>query len=199
MIYVDASITFTGWSALTGVIQAESPITVNTGVTVGAFGWLSVNPGAITLNGTGAITNIAAIFAGAIPSTGTNRVGIAVRGANSLTAVSIGGWDGTNIDADTGLDWPAANAMRLIAGGTEFIRTNATGIGVFAVAPVARQTSAANLTNNVAVGGVDDTIANYTDLVTYSVDAGAIRNDLYQLSRKVKQVNDALRLYGWLT
>jgi len=67
------------------------------------------------------------------------------------------------------------------------------------VPPVVKQTSGEDLTNNVTVGGTDGTIANFTDLNTYSVDAAAIRNDIYQLARKLKQVNDALRDYGLLT
>ena len=89
--------------------------------------------------------------------------------------------------------------LALQSGSVSRIRMDNTGLAFFAVAPIAQQASAANLTNNVAVGGVDDTIANYTDLATYSTDAAAIRNDIYQLSRKLKQVNDALRLYGLLT
>jgi hypothetical protein len=72
-------------------------------------------------------------------------------------------------------------------------------MGFFSATPAAQQTSGANLTNNVTAGGTDDTIANYTDLTTYANDAAAIRNDIYQLSRKLKQVNDALRTYGLLT
>lgn len=76
---------------------------------------------------------------------------------------------------------------------------SAGGPGFYGSAPVAKQTSGANLTNNVTSGGTDDTIANFTDLAVYANDSAAIRNDIYQLSRKVKQVNDALRLYGLLT
>jgi hypothetical protein len=72
-------------------------------------------------------------------------------------------------------------------------------VGFFSTAPAAQQTSGANLTNNVTAGGTNDTIANYTDLVTYSNDAAAIRNNIYQLARKLKQVNDALRVYGLLS
>lgn len=72
-------------------------------------------------------------------------------------------------------------------------------IGVFNVGPVAQQTSGANLTNNVTSGGTDDTIANFTDLTIYANDAAAIRNDIYQLARKMKQINDGLRSYGWFT
>ena len=65
--------------------------------------------------------------------------------------------------------------------------------------PIVKQTSGENLTNNVTAGGTDGTIANYTDLTTYANDAAAIRNDIYQLARKLKQVNDGLRAYGLLT
>ena len=73
-----------------------------------------------------------------------------------------------------------------------------TGIGFFGATPVAQQSSGADLTNNVASGGTDDVIANFTSLTIYATDAAAIRNDIYQLARKLKQVNDALRLYGLL-
>lgn len=72
-------------------------------------------------------------------------------------------------------------------------------IGVFNVAPVVQQTSGANLTNSVTSGGSNDVIADFTSLTVYSTDAATIRNNIYQLARKVKQINDALRLYGWLT
>lgn len=87
--------------------------------------------------------------------------------------------------------------------GRECIRWQANGsaaaIGFLGATAVARQISGANLTNAVTSGGTDDTISNYTDLIVYANDAAAIRNNVYQLSRKVKQVNDAMRLYGLLT
>lgn len=72
-------------------------------------------------------------------------------------------------------------------------------VGFFNTAVVAQQVSGANLTNNVTAGGTDDTIADFSNLTVYATDAAAIRNDIYQLSRKLKQVNDALRTYGLLT
>lgn len=72
-------------------------------------------------------------------------------------------------------------------------------ISFFGVSAAAQQASGANLTNNVTSGGTSDIIADFTDLTTYSNDAATIRNDIYQLARKLKQVNDALRLYGLLT
>lgn len=82
-------------------------------------------------------------------------------------------------------------------GGAQSLFTG--NMGFYGTAPVAQQASGANLTNNVAVGGVNDTIANFTDLAVYANDAATIRNDIYQLARKLKQVNDALRAYGLLT
>ena len=66
----------------------------------------------------------------------------------------------------------------------------------FNVAPVAGQTVGA-LTNNVSSGGTDGTIATYSDLIIYANDATAIRNDIYQLARSLKQVVDALRVFGF--
>ena len=62
-----------------------------------------------------------------------------------------------------------------------------------------QQVSGANLTNNVTVGGVNDIIADFTSLTVYATDAAAIRNDIYQLARKLKQINDGLRAYGLFT
>ncbi len=78
---------------------------------------------------------------------------------------------------------------------------NASGfLGFFGLAtPVVKQTSGANLTNSVTSGGSTDVIANYTDLSIYANDAAAIRNDIYQLAKKLKQINDGLRSYGLFT
>lgn len=70
---------------------------------------------------------------------------------------------------------------------------------MFGGTPVGRQTSGADLTNNVASGGTNDQIDNWTNLTTYATDAAAIRNAIYQLARKVKQLNDGLRLYNLFT
>lgn len=93
---------------------------------------------------------------------------------------------------------------RVVIGGgaaNSILIANSTGsnLGFFNTAPAARQTSGENLTNNVTSGGTDGTIANYTDLTVYANDAAAIRNDIYQLARKLKQVNDGLRTYGMFT
>lgn len=90
-------------------------------------------------------------------------------------------------------DTAVREAFRIEASGT------APMIGFLGAGAVVRQTSGADLTNNVTAGGTDDTIADFTDLIIYANDAATIRDDIYQLARKVKQINDALRLYGLLT
>ena len=74
-----------------------------------------------------------------------------------------------------------------------------TAVGFFGASTTGQQASGANLTNNVTAGGGTDVIADYTDLAVYANDSAAIRNNFYQLARKLKQVNDALRVYGLLT
>lgn len=75
----------------------------------------------------------------------------------------------------------------------------AARIGFLGASAAVRQTSGANLTNSVTSGGTDDTISNWTDLTTYATDAAAIRNAVYQLARKLKQINDGLRTLGLFT
>jgi hypothetical protein len=72
-------------------------------------------------------------------------------------------------------------------------------LGVFGAVAAVQQVSGANLTNNVTAGGTNDTITNWTNLTTYSTDAAAIRNAVYQLARKLKQLNDGLRTLGYFT
>lgn len=127
-------------------------------------------------------------------------------GAAGAAAAAGGAFGGsTNIDAGAGSGAFVAGAVNIGtqqgAGRTSQVNicSAAITLGFFAVAPVVRQVSGANLTNNVTAGGVNDTIADYADLVVYANDAAAIRNDIYQLARKLKQVNDGLRLYGLLT
>ena len=73
------------------------------------------------------------------------------------------------------------------------------GLSFFGADSVVQQVDGADLINNVTAGGTNDTIADYTNLVTYSMDAATIRNDIHQLARKVKIIGDALRDYGLLS
>lgn len=82
---------------------------------------------------------------------------------------------------------------------TEVVADPTGTLSFFGGLGAVKQTSGANLTNNVTSGGTDNQIDNYTSLTVYSTDAAAIRNNIYQLARKLKQVNDALRSYGMLS
>ena len=72
-------------------------------------------------------------------------------------------------------------------------------IGFFGTAPVAKGISGADLTNNVTSGGVDDTINDINGMAINAADFTTTRNAIYQLARKLKQVNDTFRDYGMLT
>jgi len=85
----------------------------------------------------------------------------------------------------------------------ETFREEASGaapmIGFLGAAAVVRQTGGENLTNNVTSGGTTGQIDDFSDLTIFANSAAAIRNDIYQLARMLKQDHDALRLYGFLT
>lgn len=81
-----------------------------------------------------------------------------------------------------------------IGSGTTVLNANGN-IGFFASAATTQQSVAA-LTNNVTSGGTADTLDDFTDLNTYSVDAATIRNDIYQLGQKVEAIRAALANYG---
>jgi len=120
-----------------------------------------------------------------------------------LTIDSAGGgldiFDSTNPDARFKVDGGAVSIFDEGGGPTSIFNVNYSGtVGFFGGGSV-KQVSGANLTNNVTVGGVNDTIADFTSLTVYATDAAAIRNDIYQLARKLKQINDGLRAYGLFT
>lgn len=60
---------------------------------------------------------------------------------------------------------------------------------------VARQ-AALPLTNNLTAGGSTDVIDDYSDLTVYANDAVAIQANLYQLARKVAELQTALQTFG---
>ena len=128
---------------------------------------------------------------------------VQVLGSNQLRiqpgAVTAPGLCYAGPDNDTGFYRLGADDHAVTAGGVQAMRwktvSGAAQIGCFGVTPAGRQTEV-DLTNSVTAGGTDDTIANFTDLSTYANDAAAIRNDIYQLARKVARAIDALQAYG---
>lgn len=95
------------------------------------------------------------------------------------------------------VDLTVSGTTQLGAGGAVFSVDPSGNVGFFNAPPAGQQASAV-LTNDVASGGSDDIIDNYTDLTTYSADALTIRNNIYQLARKVKELSDALHTFGLL-
>lgn len=83
--------------------------------------------------------------------------------------------------------------------GTKIGTATTQKLGFWNAAPIVQPTDGAALTNSVTVGGTTNTIADFTNLTVYATDAPAIRNDIYQLARKVKIIDDALRLMGLLS
>ena len=118
--------------------------------------------------------------------------------ATAAFSVDVGKADGgTDIDPIGNLE----TAFKITNDGTTiFAMTGDGSPGFFATQPPAgKQVSGANLTNNVTAGGTNDQIDNFTNLSVYATDAAAIRNAIYQLARKQKQLNDGLRAYGLFT
>lgn len=153
--------------------------------------------------------NTTGTYTGTITGYNFNPTLTSTTGATILAFRAVSGnilFGATTITASTRLDLRGTGTTTNIAfriadsGNTlRFTFLDNGSVGFFGVAAAAQQTSAADLTNNVTSGGTTDTIANYTDLTIYANDAAAIRNDIYQLSRKLKQLNDGLRLFGLFT
>jgi hypothetical protein len=123
--------------------------------------------------------------------------------ASGLFGFGTGSWADLSIGVRTGkvmhFGYLASSGGSMTDAMTIDGTTGALGFFTAANAGVTQQTSGANLTNNVTSGGTNDTIANFTDLTIYANDAATIRNDIYQLARKMKQINDGLRAYGLFT
>lgn len=109
--------------------------------------------------------------------------------------ISGGTVSGTTLEA---IDLNVSGLTQLGTGGLTFRVDGAGQIGFFG-ATVAPQQTSALLVNNVTAGGTNDTIDDYSDLTVYATDAPTIRDNIYQLARKLKEVTDAMNLYGLLT
>lgn len=155
---------------------------------------------------------------GTLALVGTNAGGgdmyLGAGGINSLVIAAATGFvtpgaDNTYDLGGAALQWKVGYFKQLTLNVGSIVTDTSTGLkigtgttqklGFFNATPIVPQVSGENLTNNIASGGVDGTLTNWTNLSTYSTDAAAIRNAVYQLGRKLKQVNDALRLFGLLT
>jgi hypothetical protein len=156
--------------------------------------------------GFSAITNGHAILA--LTQLPTNSA-VTARGFAGQSAAIVriqiaGGTDATTFDKDGkfGVFAGFADGVNMAVGtssGTIIATAVNQKLGFFAKTPVVQQTDGTALTNNVTSGGTNDVIADFTDLSTYANDAATIRNNIYQLARKQKINNDALRAYGLLS
>jgi len=176
----DTNVTLTlGGSPNTALVNATS-------LSLGWTGELSVARG-----GTGVATLTSN---GVLYGNGTGAIQVTAQGAaNAVLTANAGAPSFSATPTVTALTTTAA----LNVGGD--LNHDGSHIGFFGTVPAVQQTSGANVTNNVTAGGVNDQIDNWTDLIAYAADAAAIRNAIYQLARKVKQLNDGLRAYGMLT
>jgi hypothetical protein len=120
-----------------------------------------------------------------------HRLGLGNTGPTKLLSVG----SGSQFTVDTSGNVVIAGTVTQNSGNV----TIAGNIGFFGASAQSQQASGADLTNNVTSGGSSDVIADFTSLTVYATDAATIRNDIYQLARKLKMVNDALRKYGLLT
>ena len=140
-------------------------------------------------------------------SSGTPAAGLGVQirfQLESTTALRDSGY--LLSDWATATDASRKGRMRLYAsdsgGAREALRLEASGAAAmlsFFGAAASLQSPGSDLNNNVTAGGTTDQIDNFTSLTTYSTDAATIRNDIYQLARKIKLINDALRGYGLMS
>lgn len=139
-----------------------------------------------------------------VVASGSSVIGHIVKGASSQSA-DLQEWQNSSgtvllsVSSAGNLTFVANNIATDTTTGTKIGTATTQKFGFYNATPVVQQTDGANLTNNVTSGGTTDTIANYTDLIIYANDAAAIRNDIYQLARKIKIIGDALRTYGLLS
>lgn len=139
------------------------------------------------------ITSSGLVYCGGVQASGD--IDTSGRLYSSSYVQSSGPLYGTSYDATSAVAITIGAATAASVG----VGRAAGSVGFFGTTPTTKQTSVEALTNSVTVGGTTGTIADFTNLTVYANDAATIRNDIYQLARKIKQVDDALRLYGLLT
>lgn len=105
------------------------------------------------------------------------------------------GWSSSvaTITTQKGSAGGSAHDLVLGADDMEILRfASGSKIGLFGSTPVIQQTSP-TLVNNVASGGTSDVVNDFAD-----GDWAALRSALYQVTRKLKETQDALKAYGLL-
>jgi len=132
-------------------------------------------------------------------STGTARVATWDYGgveATPTAAITVPATSGA-LTFGGGIILPEAGNLALgTVTGTKIGTATNQLLAFFNATPVVQQTRGGTLTNNVTSGGTTDQIDDFTSLTIYATDAAAIRNDIFQLARAVRQHDVALRALG---
>jgi len=210
-----------GGTSVNGVITvlASSPTAGGTGYIVGDI--LTISTGGtggqcqVVGVSAGVVTSVALVAGGSGYTTGAGKATTGGTGTSCTVDITtvLASTDKNGGDlilqsgVATGTGYSSIKLQTVTAGASGTAdRTPATILELgdgkmarFGVSTVGQQTSGADLTNNVSSGGTDDQIDNWTDMTTYATDAAAIRNAIYQLARKLKQINDGLRNLGDFT
>ncbi len=221
-----ASWTGASSKTLTLTTSSGSNLTMGSNVTLSASGGLSVSGGSgisIQHNGTTVAsttsTSILAMSANKSFNAAAGTGGFGWGSATGDSAFSTGNhsWAGASGKTLSLQSTAATITIQSLTSGTVLIDSAAIlnlgtaaatsvnvgrsgqSIGFFGTTATTQQVDGYAITNNVTNGGILGTIANFTDLTIYANDANAIRNDIYQISAKLKIIDDALRLYGLLT
>lgn len=197
-----------GFFAMTGAAIALGTVTDGSGV----YGQvLYDSDGGLPTSGT--VTGAQCFLADSPANTSALRTISTLRGlrVKNQGATGITTAIGVDVEAQSGatnnFGIRTASVLQITGGGIDH---DAGNLGFFGAAQAAQQVSAVNLTNNVTAGGTSDTIDDFA--VSVAIDTvnaasqpdvnarlASIRNDIHQLARKLKQVNDGLRAYGLLT
>lgn len=151
---------------------------------------------AMILGGGGATATLTTVTGIDFSATGMNNITSTTRRA--LNIGDLGAGTVTNVVAiDIAAQTAASGVTAGIRNAAPLLQTG--NVGFFGAAAAGQQTSGANLTNNITAGGTTDVVDDWTSLTVYATDAAAIRNAVYQLTRKLKQINDGLRTLGVFT
>lgn len=135
---------------------------------------------------------------GVIVGSGSNHsFSLRTNNATRLTISAAGtAW---TVATATSITLPdACNIVVNATTGTKIGTATTQKIGMWNTAPVVQQVGGVTLVNNVTAGGTTNQLDDFTSLTVYATDAAAIRNNIYQLGRKLKLVTDALRTFGAL-
>jgi len=186
----DDTFVFTGFSNVwgDGVKQTFNPDATNAGINVGA---VASDPTALANADIWSSSNL---FRGR--TGGVTRDFVMATSDQILTAKTL------STDTFFSADPTFNDGIDIILDsttGTSFGTATTQKLSFYGVTPIVQVTLGADLTNSVTSGGTDNTIADYSTSSNYNVVRATIRDDIFQLARSVKIIQDGLRDYGLLS